>query len=249
MTTNNIELYKGDCLEVMDTLIAMGVKVDAIITSPPYNMNLRIRNGKYVSRATWPGHVKEFATKYENYTDDLSMSDYFDFQDKFLNKALKISNLIFYNIQMITGNKIALFQLIGKYADKIKEIIIWNKEHAEPAINKNTLSSQFEFIIVFENSKPFHRMFDYAGFSRGTETNLWNVKRERNLKHRAGFPIDLIKRIINNFIPNNATVLDPFMGSGTTGVACVNTGRNFIGIELDENYFNVAKERINATRP
>lgn len=241
-----IELYKGDCLEVMDALIALGVKVDAIITSPPYNMNLRVRNGKYVSRATWPGHINEFATKYQNYKDDLSMDEYFEFQDNFIEKALLITNSLFYNIQMITGNKIALMHLLGKYAKKIKEIIIWNKEHAEPAVNKNTLNSQFEFIFVFENSKPFHRMFDYCGFARGTETNVWNIKRERNTKHKAGFPVELVKRIINDFIPDNATILDPFMGSGTTGVACKKLNRNFIGIEIDDNYFNIARERINA---
>lgn len=243
---STIQLYKGDCLELMDGLIAMGVKVDAVLTSPPYNMNLRVRNGKYVSRATWPGHVNEFATKYQNYTDDLSMDDYFDFQDKFINKALKITNLMFYNIQMITGNKIALFKLIGKHAEKIKEIIIWNKINAEPAINKNTLNSQFEFIIVFENTKPFHRMFDYCRFARGAETNVWDIKRERNTKHKAGFPTELVKRIINNFIPENATILDPYMGSGTTGAVCKNLNRNFIGIEIDDNYFEIAKERINA---
>lgn len=237
-------LIQGDCLEVMDMLIAKGVKVDAVITSPPYNMNLRVRNGKYVSRATWPGHVKEFATKYENYTDDLSMNDYFDFQDKFISKALKITDLMFYNIQLVTGNKIALFRLIGKYAEKIKEIIIWNKINAEPAINKNTLNSQFEFVIVFENIKPFHRMFDYCGFTRGTETNVWDIKRERNLKHKASFPVALIERIIKDFIPENATILDPFMGSGTTGVVCKCLNRNFIGIELDEGYFKIAKKRI-----
>jgi DNA modification methylase len=49
-----------------------------------------------------------------------------------------------------------------------------------------------------------------------------------------------------SFLPEGCTVLDPFMGSGTTGVACMNTGRNFIGIEIDEGYFNIAKRRIEA---
>lgn len=53
-----------------------------------------------------------------------------------------------------------------------------------------------------------------------------------------------MKILIENSSKENQLILDPFMGSGTTGVACVNTNRNFIGMELDENYFNIAKERI-----
>ena len=240
-----IQLYKGDCLEVMDKLIVMGVKVDCIITSPPYNMNLRIMNGKYVSRCNNSNHIIEFSNKYDNYSDDLPMNEYFNFQDEFIDKALQITDLMFYNIQMITGNKVALLQLIGKYAEKIKEIIIWNKGYGQPAMQNGVLNSQYEFIIVFQNSKPYNRSFDNALFARGTETNVWDVKRERNLKHKASFPVVLIERIIKDFIPENNTILDPFMGSGTTGVACVITNRNFIGIEQDDKYFEIAKNRIN----
>ena len=240
-----IQLYKGDCLEVMDKLIVMGVKVDCIITSPPYNMNLRIMNGKYVSRCNNSNHIIEFSNKYDNYSDDLPMNEYFNFQDEFIDKALQITDLMFYNIQMITGNKVALLQLIGKYAEKIKEIIIWNKGYGQPAMQNGVLNSQYEFIIVFQNSKPYNRSFDNALFARGTETNVWDVKRERNLKHKASFPVVLIERIIKDFIPENNTILDPFMGSGTTGVACVITNRKVIGIEQDDKYFEIAKNRIN----
>lgn len=244
---SDIQLYKGDCLDVMDVLIAMGVKVDAVLTSPPYNMCLKIQGNKYVSR--WDssysneGHL---SNKYQNYKDDMPMEVYESFQSAFIEKSLKISDYLFYNIQMITGNKIALLHILGKFAEKIKEIIIWNKVNAQPSINKGVLNSQFEFLIVFSNVRPCCRTFDNALFERGTETNVWDIKRERNTKHKAGFPTELVKRIINNFIPENATILDPFMGSGTTGVACKRLDRNFIGIELDNNYFEIAKERINA---
>jgi site-specific DNA-methyltransferase (adenine-specific)/modification methylase len=239
-----IELHNGDCLEVMDTLIKKKVKVDAIVTSPPYNMNLRINNGKYLSRCGWEKHVEEFSTKYKNYTDDLPMDEYFDFQKSFIEKALKISDLVFYNIQMITGNKIALFKLLGYFADKVKEVIIWDKEHGQPAMQQGLLNSQFEFIVVFSDSKPYNRMFDTAQFARGTETNVWKIKRERNKDHKAAFPQELVKRILENFTLAGATILDPYMGSGTTGLVCKQMNRNFIGIELDKHYFDIAKERI-----
>lgn len=239
-----MKLINSNCLDVLQQMINNNEKVDCIITSPPYNMNLRIMNGKYVSRCNNKNHLIEFSNKYDNYKDDLPMDKYFEFQDEFIEKALQVTDLLFYNIQMITGNKIALFQLLGKYADKIKEVIIWNKCHGQPAMQTGVLNSQYEFIIVFQNSKPYNRSFDYSGFARGTESNVWDIKRERNKFIKAGFPRELIKRILNDFVPEGSTVLDPFMGSGTCGLVCQELGYDFIGIEADEEMFKIARERI-----
>lgn len=241
---SKVNLYNCDCLEILQQMIDQNKKVEAIITSPPYNMNLRIHSGRYMSRWGWKGNVGAFSTKYDNYKDDLPMDKYFEFQDEFIEKALQVTDLLFYNIQMITGNKVALFQLLGKYADKIKEVIIWNKCHGQPAMQTGVLNSQYEFIIVFQNSKPYNRSFDYSGFARGTETNVWDIKRERNKFIKAGFPRELIKRILNDFVPEGSTVLDPFMGSGTCGLVCQELGYDFIGIEADEEMFHIARERI-----
>ena len=244
LKTDNLRLIQGDCIEAMQMLIEQGVKMDAVITSPPYNMNLRISRGRYISRCHYSKHTEEFSTKYKNYNDDLPMEQYFDFQKSFIEKALALSPLVFYNIQMITGNKIALFKLLGHFADKIKEVIIWDKENGQPAMQNGVLNSQFEFIFVFSNDKPYNRMFEPSGFERGTETNVWKIKRERNKEHKAAFPKALIKRILENFIPEGSIVLDPFMGSGTTGVVCRDLNRKFIGIELDEDYYQIACDRI-----
>lgn len=241
---SKIDLYNSDCLNIMSQMIDDNKKVNCIITSPPYNMNLRIMNGKYVSRCNNKNHKNEFSTKYQNYTDDLPMDEYFKFQDEFINKSLQVTDLMFYNIQMITGNKVALLQLLGKYAEKIKEIIIWNKEYGQPAMQVGVLNSQYEFIIVFQNSKPYNRSFDTAQFDRGTLSNVWDIKRERNKYIKAGFPQELIQNILNNFVPQSSLILDPFMGSGTTGIVCKELGYDFIGIELDKEMFNIAKDRI-----
>ena len=238
------ELYNDDCLKIMDNFISENRKVDCIITSPPYNMNLRTHFGKYISRWGWKGNDEAFSTKYENYRDDLSMDEYFEFQRQFIEKCLKISKLTFYNIQMITGNKIALFKLLGAFADKVKETIIWDKGYGCPAMKYGTLNSQFEFIFVFSEDKPYNRMFDEAKFERGTETNLWAIKRERNAEHKAAFPKELVRRILTDFTCENQTVLDPFMGSGTAGVVCKEMNRNFIGIEIDKEMFDIASNNL-----
>jgi DNA modification methylase len=83
----------------------------------------------------------------------------------------------------------------------------------------------------------------------GARWNVWRISSDKGNRitgHPAMFPQDLAQDHILSWSNKGDTVLDPFMGSGTTGVACVNTGRDFIGIELDETYFNIAKERIEA---
>ena len=239
----DFNLLHGDCLKIMKQM--PDKSVDCIITSPPYNMCLKIQNDKYVSR--WDssysneGHL---TNKYSTYRDDMPIEKYEEFQEKFLKESLRVSNYVFYNIQMVTGNKIPLLHLFGKFAENIKDIIIWNKVNAEPAINKGVLNSQYEFIVCLSNIRPKCRTFDNALFERGTETNVWDIKRERNKNIKAGFPKELVKRILSNFTKENDIIMDPFMGSGTTGVVCKELNRNFIGIELDFNYYMLAKERI-----
>lgn len=63
--------------------------------------------------------------------------------------------------------------------------------------------------------------------------------------HPTQKPVDLLEYLIKTYTNEGETILDNCMGSGSTGVACINTNRNFIGIELDENYFNIAQNRIN----
>lgn len=238
---SKIQLIQGDCLEKLKDI--PDASVDLVLTSPPYNMNLRIRNGKYCSRQI----IKELSTKYERYDDNLPMQEYYEFNRKAIKELLRISDLTFYNVQFLTGNKSALFQLIGEFHDKIKEFIIWDKINAQPAIRDKVLNSRFEVIIVFQNVEGESRRFKTAQFQRGTLQNLWQIKRGTKVSnsHGAVFPLELAELVVANFTKENATVLDPFMGTGTTGVACKNLKRNFIGIEIDPEYYKIAEMRIN----
>lgn len=234
------KIYNEDCLEGMKRI--PDKSVDLIFTSPPYNMNLRIRNGKYCSRQI----VKEISTKYENFSDNLSMEDYFEFNKKVIEELTRIGGLVFYNVQFLTGNKVALFKLIGHFSEMLKEVIIWDKVNGQPAIQEGVLNSQYEVILVFDSSNAISRKFDTATFKRGTLSNVWNIKRGKKYssKHGATFPVELAESVILNFTDKNALILDPFIGLGTTAIAALNTGRNFIGFELDETYFNLANTRI-----
>jgi site-specific DNA-methyltransferase (adenine-specific)/modification methylase len=217
-------------------------QVHTTITSPPYNMNLRIKYGKYLKRT----EKSKISTKYKNFSDDLSMEEYYEFNKEVIHYLLQISDLVFYNVQFLTGNKRALFKLMGEFNEQIKEVIIWNKVNAQPAMGEKVLNSQYEVILVFDKDNAISRKFDTATFDRGTLSNVWDIKRGKKLnkEHGAVFPEELVEKILHNFTKPGDVVLDPFMGTGTVGVVCNRLKRWFIGIELDEDYFNFAKERI-----
>ena len=136
--------------------------VDAVITSPPYNYNLRIQNGKYTRRSL------NDKTKYnKTYDDAMSMDEYFKWQRDCIAEMLRVSRgLVFYNIQMINGNKLALFRLFGEFYEYIKEVIIWDKNNAEPAIHDGVLNSRYEYIIVLDKTNAISRQFNVFNAAR-----------------------------------------------------------------------------------
>lgn len=103
--------------------------------------------------------------------------------------------------------------------------------------------SQFEYILFFRKGKG--KKINNCGTSDILSVkNIKSKDNEGKNLHDTEKPVDLIKILIENSSNENEIVLDPFMGIGSTGVACKNLNRNFIGIEIDEKYFNIAKERI-----
>ncbi len=243
----NKTLIHGNCLDEFAKLADQSVNL--IFTSPPYNMNLRIMKGRYTFRPGLSAKQKEFTTKYSSFNDALTMDDYYWFTNQVIKECLRVSDLTFYNVQFLVGNKTALFEIIGTFAENLKEIVIWDKVNSQPAIHAGVMNSRFETILVFQSDKvkAMSREFTTGQFQRGTLENLWTFPRARskNKNHKAVFPLALAEHIITNFTKEGDVVLDPFMGTGTTGIACARNNRNFIGIELDEDYFNYAKHAIN----
>ena len=232
-----VTLYLGDCRDVLP------LKSEMVFTSPPYNMNLRIMGGEYCSRQI----VKEFSTKYEGYADNLSPEEYFRLNDDVVRLCMKSAGLVFWNVQFLTGNKRALFRLIGEHAETLKEFIAWDKMVGQPAMADGVMNSRWEAVLVFAANGAISRQFD-ATFRRGTVDNLWQIQRERSVDstHGATFPVMLPAKAIATFCPSAGTVLDPFMGTGTAAIAAIRSGRKFIGIERDPKYFETAVRRIRA---
>jgi len=234
------KIFNESCL---NTLARMSDdSVDLVITSPPYNMNLRIRDGKYCSRQI----TKEFSTKYDGFSDNMPIAEYFDFHLRVIKELLRVAPIVFYNVQIVTGSKRAVFKLLGELNEYVKDIIVWDKENAQPAMSEGVLNRQYELIIVFAKRDAISRKFNYCNFERGTLNDVWRIKRGKKVTnlHGATFPEELVEKILTNFSRERDVVYDPFMGTGTTAVVCKKMNRRFIGSEIITSYVEVAKERL-----
>lgn len=229
---NNIKLNKIYCESNTETMSKMPNKfVDYVLTSPPYNVKT------------------ERIAKYKSFKDNFSQNEYFEQQKKLISELLRVTKKhIFYNIQMLSGNKFALHNLIGEFCDNIKEVIIWRKGFGEPAISEKVFNSAFEYIIIFSNDEPNKRYFSDANFKRGTQSNIFEIKNSHSNQfahvHKAIMPLDIPRYFMQNFGKENDIWYDPYMGTGTTAVASIMEKRNFIGSEISKEYVDLANKRL-----
>jgi site-specific DNA-methyltransferase (adenine-specific)/modification methylase len=240
-------IYHENCLDTLSKL--ENESINHVITSPPYNMNLRIMGDKYCSRQI----VKEFSTKYDGFDDNLPQEEYFNLHKKILGELLRVTKgYVFYNIQVVTGNKPSVFKLMGEFSEKIKEIVIWDKTSAQPAMGECVMNSEFEFLIILSNNKKdaMSRQFKEANFARGTLSNVWRIKRGKKAskEHGATFPEELVEKILVNFTNEGEIIYDPFFGTGTVGIVSKKLGRHYIGSELLKKYIDIAEERLNSNK-
>ena len=227
------KLYVEDCMETMQKM--SNNFVDISITSPPYNLST------------------DRIYKYDGvYKDSLDQDDYFVWQKNIIQELMRVTkNYVFYNVQMVSGNKEALWKLIGYFSKNLKEVLIWDKIHAEPAISDKVLNSQFEFVLVFAKNGADKRYFDKGNFRRGSLSNVIREGKNTKLRnkiegHGAIFPLNIPGFFVKNFSRAGELVYDPFMGSGTTALAAMILGRNWVGSEISANYAKQCNDRIQA---
>lgn len=222
-----IQLYKGDCLEVMKQI--PDKSVDCVITDPPYRVISGGRNDD-ISRAKWSspcGVLTKNDGKIFTHND-------IDFEDWIpeIYRVLK-DDSDFYCMT----NTINLFKInecCTRCGFKLHNLLVWEKNNATP---NRWYMKNCEYTLFYYKGKA------KAINNMGSKTvHSFNNPREKN--HPTEKPVGLMGLYVSNSTQPNDTVLDPFMGSGTTGVACKQANRNFIGIELDDKYFEIAKNRI-----
>ena len=216
------KLIHGDCLEDMWKLADDGVKVDMICTDPPYLMNYKTGRRK--------DKTHDFCKPIANDTNFELIKDIMPLLFELLNQGGAI-------YMFCNANHIDYFKQQIEQHFILKNILIWVKNNWSAGDLKGAYAKQTEFILYAVKGRHI------LNGARDTDTLYYNRVVGNMQLHQNQKPVDLCKYLINKSSNENDTVLDCFMGSGSTGVACLQTNRNFIGIELEEKYYNIAKKR------
>lgn len=221
---SNYKLYQGDCLEVMKNI--EDGSIDLVVTDPPYEI-----------ATTGAGMYKQADKQYVKELN--GMKD--GFSEEVLDELCRVMKKI--NIYFFCSQK-QIIPLLDYFVKKKKcnwNILSWHKTNPIPACGNKYLTDT-EFILFFrEKGVKVYGSFDTKRTWYATPLNQSDKKK---YGHPTVKPLSILENLVVNSSQEGEVVLDCFMGSGSTGVACLNTNRNFIGIELDEGYFEIAKERI-----
>ncbi len=241
-----LKLLHGDCLEVMTQLLNEGIKVDNIITSPPYN------KAGYLGKIMTPSSKDSWKNRRNIDYDGDPMNDFMDenkyqeWQIEFLNKCYDLLNddgSVFYNHKVRVANHKASHPIEWILKSKLifRQQITWDRK-ASPTVApiRYLPNTELIFWLTKKQIQPkFNRQKDLKH-----KGEVWDIQPSKGEPHPATFPIELVQNILPN-LDKNCIVLDPFMGIGTTGLACKKYNMNFIGIEKSETYFKIASDRIN----
>lgn len=225
-----VQLYNDDCLKILPQLIKNGIVVDAIIADVPYNIN----------QDSWDNNFDLF--KALSYCDSLLKSDgnILIFQGwtnvcetkQFMDNLWTIQDWIIYDRIKGRGAR--------KHLVSTREDILWYSKGTNYTFNKipSTIKKKTGGLGL-KNGCEFRAL-----------SNVWTdispivPWSKEKVNHPTQKPIQLMERLVKVFTNEGDTILDFTMGSGTTGVACVNTNRNFIGVELNKEYAEIARKRI-----
>jgi len=217
-----------------------GQKADMAFTSPPYNA---------AKNSHLNGRVKGFDEKYQNKNDAKTDEEYIQFLYDFTINSITFATYSFINIQMLAQNKFTLIDYQYKLKEQLKDILIWNKSQCPPNIVKGAFNTKWEYVFCFSEKN------ETRGFPCKWQGKFPNVIETENASgndyaqiHKATFPIAFPAWIIEK-MDFAKSVLDLFMGTGTTMVAAHQLNRKCYGMELDPKYCQVIVDRMRKLDP
>lgn len=244
-------MYRLQNIDVLEGLRTLDDEsIDIIITSPPYNKGGL--NGKYNKGTKWNKTI-DYGGDFN--IDNKPENEYQEWQLEILkecHRVLKKDGLMFYNhknrIVKGKGYIISPYTWLLKSPFLIRQEIIWNRKSG-PNQEQSRYIPSYENIYVLAKQKDtiFKRNKDVA-----YKTDIWTINPDRTNKHPAPFPIDIPRNILSSLNEEKAkdrviTVFDPFNGSGTTGVAAVEKGFNYIGFDIIDEYLQETERKITKT--
>jgi len=236
-TIGRATLHLGDCRDILPTLADDSAGV--CFTSPPYNLGegMEDKGGLRVGHGGSKWGQRKLRDGYGDYADNLPYPEYCDWQRETLEQLWRIcSGAIFYNHKPRIVKRSVRLPFFAELP--LRQIIIWDR-----ASGFNAMSGAFapmcEWILLY--AKQDWSLRDKAASMLG---DVWRIPPVADPDHPASFPLALPTRAIEAC--EDGVVIDPFMGTGTTGLAALRAGRSFIGIERDPAYFEIACRKIAA---
>lgn len=215
-----------DMAKLMDGRIA-----DITFTSPPYNAG-------YIGRAD----KSREGRKYLNDEDQRTEEDFDSLIIANLSLLLENSKEVFYNMGVVSGSKHTIIRTLNHFIDNFKDFIYWQKSNPVPSVAKGVISSSTELIMAFgkNGSRAFNKEIGiWYGVIQGPTVG-YNPYKD---VHKATFPLYLPVEVINTFTNEGQSVLDCFLGTGTTLIACEDTSRKCFGMDIEPLYVQIAVER------
>jgi site-specific DNA-methyltransferase (adenine-specific) len=191
--------------------------VDMVLTDPPYGMRFQ------------SNYRKQIHKKIQN---DNSV----EWIDEFSRQIYRVAKENTAHYIFCSFHNIDKFKMSLEKHFTFKNILIWEKNNTSMGDLNGDFAPKYEMIIFLHKGRR-----DIIG---SRDSNIIKCAKTGNDLHPTQKPVELCAYLLSKFSKENDTVLDPFMGSGTTGVACKKLNRNFIGIELDADYFKIASDRI-----
>ena len=258
-----IKFVQDDCIHFMNMLSEKNRKVDVILTSPPYN----------TSRPSSERSMKNHEGRYKVYDDLKTGEEYCDWCVNIFNHIdtiLKPNGVVLWNVSYGTDATINT-EGIGLMWNSISDIIrhtnftvadkiVWKKKSALPNnVSPNKLTRICEEVFVFcrkNEYKTFHANKEVSKIGKNGQQFykvLYNFIEAPNNDgstslNKATYSSDLCVQLLNMYAPQNGIIYDPFMGTGTTGIACEILNLNCIGTEIDAEQVEYSKERLNKFR-
>lgn len=229
----NFKLFQGNAYTIINEFVKNDVKVNHIITDPPYNISHE-NNFNTLKR---PRQGVDFGEWDKNFDLFSWIPEYGKILDK------NGSMIVFCSYRYMSF----IIKTMEESNLEVKDVLVWRKSNPMPRNTDRRYVQDMEFAVwaVKKGSKwTFNKSNDCSYMRSMFETST--VSGNEKVGHPTQKSLKLMKEIISIHTNENDVVLDPFMGSGTTGVACLDLNRKFIGIELDKNYFKLAIDRLNS---
>jgi len=226
-----VTLIKGDCLEELRKM--QSGTVDLIITSPPYNLG----------NAHHTGSNRIFA-----YEDNMPEQEYQAWQIDVLTECYRVlspDGSLFYNHKnrIKKGLQITPYEWLLKTPFTIKQELVWfNRSQNFDKIRFYPMTERIYWLAKSPQTKLYNAINHHDVF----DTKDWKPVGTK-AEHKRAFPIEMPRDIIKCF-PDAKVVLDPFMGCGTVGVACEEEGKDFIGIEISDEYYEMAVKNLKSNK-